>query len=83
MSLRFRSRVFVAIAAILLISAAFAAGHGRPPTLAIVSFGADPGARSYARQIKRQFERHGAPAGQREWPALLRILAAKDPSYRD
>jgi ribulose-5-phosphate 4-epimerase/fuculose-1-phosphate aldolase len=34
-------------------------------------------------KVARQFERNGVPAGQREWPALLRILDAKDPSYRD
>jgi len=34
-------------------------------------------------KVARQFERNGIPAGQREWPALLRILDAKDPSYRD
>jgi ribulose-5-phosphate 4-epimerase/fuculose-1-phosphate aldolase len=34
-------------------------------------------------KVARQFERNGVPAGQREWPALLRILDRQDPSYRD
>jgi ribulose-5-phosphate 4-epimerase/fuculose-1-phosphate aldolase len=34
-------------------------------------------------KVARQFERTGVPSGQREWPALLRILDGKDPSYRD
>jgi ribulose-5-phosphate 4-epimerase/fuculose-1-phosphate aldolase len=34
-------------------------------------------------KVAQQFERNGVPSGQREWPALLRILDGKDPSYRD
>jgi ribulose-5-phosphate 4-epimerase/fuculose-1-phosphate aldolase len=34
-------------------------------------------------KVARQFDRNGVPAGQREWPALLRLLDRKDPSYRD
>lgn len=36
-----------------------------------------------AEKTARQFEREDASAGQREWPALLRILDKKDPSYRN
>jgi ribulose-5-phosphate 4-epimerase/fuculose-1-phosphate aldolase len=34
-------------------------------------------------KVARQFERNGVPAGQREWPALLRMLDREDASYRD
>jgi ribulose-5-phosphate 4-epimerase/fuculose-1-phosphate aldolase len=36
-----------------------------------------------AEKTARQFTRSDLPAGQREWPALLRMLDKKDPSYRD
>ena len=36
-----------------------------------------------AEKTARQFERDDNSAGQREWPALLRILDKKDPSYRN
>jgi ribulose-5-phosphate 4-epimerase/fuculose-1-phosphate aldolase len=36
-----------------------------------------------AEKTARQFEREDASAGQREWPALLRILDKKDPSYKN
>jgi ribulose-5-phosphate 4-epimerase/fuculose-1-phosphate aldolase len=36
-----------------------------------------------AEKTARQFERTDASAGQREWPALLRILDKKDPSYKN
>jgi ribulose-5-phosphate 4-epimerase/fuculose-1-phosphate aldolase len=36
-----------------------------------------------AEKTARQFEREDNSAGQREWPALLRILDKKDPSYRN
>jgi len=31
----------------------------------------------------RQFDDSPTPRGEREWPALLRLLDSKDPSYRD
>jgi hypothetical protein len=31
----------------------------------------------------QQFRDSPTPCGDREWPALLRLLDAKDPSYRD
>lgn len=34
-------------------------------------------------KVAQQFSNTVAPKGEREWPALLRILDAKDPSYRD
>lgn len=36
-----------------------------------------------AEKTARQFDREDASAGQREWPALLRILDKNDPSYRN
>jgi hypothetical protein len=36
-----------------------------------------------AEKTARQFERTDSSYGQREWPALLRILDKKDPSYRN
>jgi len=36
-----------------------------------------------AEKTARQFEREDSSYGQREWPALLRILDKKDPSYRN
>jgi hypothetical protein len=36
-----------------------------------------------AEKTARQFERDDSSYGQREWPALLRLLDSKDPSYRD
>ncbi len=46
---------------------------------------------SEVRRLSDEVCRHGArqhaessvPRGEREWPALLRLLDAKDPSYRD
>ncbi len=35
-----------------------------------------------AEKTARQFDRDDMPGGQREWPALLRLLDRKDPSYR-
>ena len=36
-----------------------------------------------AEKTARQFEREDSSYGQREWPALLRILDKQDPSYRN
>jgi len=36
-----------------------------------------------AEKTARQFEREDSSYGQREWPALLRLLDNKDPSYRN
>jgi ribulose-5-phosphate 4-epimerase/fuculose-1-phosphate aldolase len=36
-----------------------------------------------AEKTARQFERPDSSYGQREWPALLRLLDRKDPSYRN
>jgi ribulose-5-phosphate 4-epimerase/fuculose-1-phosphate aldolase len=36
-----------------------------------------------ARHTAEQFASSPVPCGEREWPALLRLLDAKDPSYRN
>jgi methylenetetrahydrofolate dehydrogenase (NADP+)/methenyltetrahydrofolate cyclohydrolase len=40
-------------------AARFAGASGGPPTLAVVWVGSDPPSEQYARQIRRDFERHG------------------------